>query len=248
MKTPRIAALSCVPLLLLASGCATRGYPTHGGGKRFSHEQAILAGSIDDAMAQVDFRKVAATLDAQSKNDGKIAVQIYPMSHSGGGVQTSSTGFLGGLLGVGPVLGGGQQAAAAAMVAGAASPGNYMPFGFESADDLRYLMGRLVERLGEQKLRVVQPLPDAQVATLCVLVRELGIDQSDFNALIYNEKKLVARTSVEIFVIGRDPANPNETSLVATPIGKADATWRFREDYFLGFGPLSGGKPEEVAR
>lgn len=248
MKRPRIVASFAIPILLLASGCATRGYPTHGGGKRFAHEQAIIAGSIDDAMAQIDFRKVEATLDPNSRQYGKIAVQIYPMSHSGGGVQTGSTGFLGGLFGVSPVLGGSEQAAAAVALAGAASPGAYMPFGFESADDLRYLMGRLVERLGEQRLRVVQPVSGADEATLCVLVRELGIDQSDFNALVYNEKKLVARTALEIFVVGKDPENPNETSLVATPIGKAASAWRFREDYFLGFGPISGGVPEEVAR
>jgi len=129
------------------------------------------------------------------------------------------------------------------------SQGSYMPFGFESADDLRYLMGRLVERLGAHGLQVVAPVMDTTEPTLCVLVREFGIDQSDLNALIYTEKKLTARTSVEVFVVGPDRKDPNDTTgWIATPIGKGASAWRFREDYFLGFGPLSGGTPEGVAR
>lgn len=247
--------------LAMFPACVTRGYPTHGGGKRFAPEQAIVTRSIDGALSQVDFSGVKDLIAAPDLGPTSVAVQVFSVAHSGGGVQ-SSAGFLGSLLGITPVIGSGQQggggwqppsapahgyqAVAAGAVANAlpAGPGTYSAFAFESADDIRYLMGRVVERLGAAGLRVATPKGEHANPVICILVSELGIDQSDFSALVYSEKELVARTSVEAFLI----SNGEKDSVVTTPLGRGTSAWRFREDFFLGFGPLSGGVPEEVER
>lgn len=243
-----------VPLLgalaATLAGCVSRGYPTHGGGKRFFHEQALVTNAIDAAVAQVPFDRVKEVVDASdAKNDGSIAVQVFSVAHSGGGVQTGATGPLAGIFGASPVLGGAQQGGGGNTVAlgsagAAAGGGNYFAFGFESADDVRYLMGRVTERLGSVGLRVVSPTADVGKPMLCVLVRELGIEQSGFNAFIYQEKKLAARASVELFVVARRADGDPGVNVESVPIGRGAATWRFREDFFLGFGPLTGGEPE----
>lgn len=240
------SATAIVALALLA-GCATRGYPTHGGGKRFSHEQDVVARSIDRAIARLDLTRLLDLADAKSRSERKIPVQIYPMAHSGGGVQTGSTGLFGSLFGVAPVLGAAEQGMAAPAVSGPqAAFGAYSAYGFETADDLRYLMGRLVARLGDAGLQCIAPKEGETRSVLCLLVSELGIDQSDFSALVYTEKQLVARTRIEAFLVGPDPEAANKIDVKCVPLGIGASAWRFREDYFLGFGPISGGVAEEL--
>lgn len=245
----RMAGALALVALATTGGCVTRGYPTHGGGKRFFQEQALVAGSVDGALAQIDFARLAKRDDGTPRT--QIAVHVFAVAHSGGGVQTSGTGFLGSLFGAVPVLGAGQQAGGGAVVpvvgATAATGSGYFAFGFESADDMRYLMGRVIAKLGAAHLRVETPKemkPDQEV--LCILVSQLGIDQSDFNALVYSEKVLRARTQLEAFLVTheQDADDPNRTSPVARLIGTGTSTMRFREDFFLGFGPISGGTPE----
>lgn len=265
MLHSRSRALTCaivLACLVSASGCVTRGYPTHGGGKRFYNEQAIVTRSIDAALAEIDFGKVVAALPAEDRQRGTIAVHLFAVAHSGGGVQTPSSGLFGGILGGSllfggsgdqSVLGAGQQGIGAAVHAVplgvGAVPGNpngYFAFGFESADDIRYLMGRVIGRLGEVGLRVETPTANAgRRPVLCIMISELGIDQSDFNALVYSEKKLRARAALEAFLVGHHPDDPEPDSIATTAIGKGAATFRFREDFFLGCGPLSGGVPEQ---
>ena len=192
-----------------------------------------------------------------------VEVQIFSVAHSGGGVQSGSPGFLGSLFGVSPVIGGSEQgnnawqmpsipsnsnaaSAAATLSSVSRGPGGHFSFAFESADDIRYLMGRVVEHVGNGGLRVSTPEEGEPRAVLCIVVSELGIDQSDFNALVYSEKELVARATIDAFVVGPDPEDGNGKNITATSLGRGSASWRFREDFFLGMGPLSGGKPEEM--
>ncbi|MCR9244163.1 MAG: hypothetical protein NXI31_03970 [bacterium] len=253
----RIASLGALLALSMLPACVTRGYPTHGGGKRFAHEQAIVTRSIDSALAQIDFSKIAKNLDATSAKDDSVAVQIFSVSHSGGGVQSGGGAFLGGLIGMTPVIGSALQGRSnatpsipasmhplttAGVAAARTGPGSHSSFAFESADDIRYLMGRLVDHIGRQKLRVVTPRDGEPRAVLSIVVSELGIDQSDFSALVYSEKELQARTTIDAFLV-----SPGKTGEVGyTSLGRGSSAWRFREDFFLGFGPLSGGVPEEM--
>jgi hypothetical protein len=224
-------ALASPVLLLFAAACATRGYPAHGGGKRFFTEQALVTRSIDDAISQIDFTRVRS--DVGDVSD--IAVQIFSVAHSGGGATSDPSSFFPFLNQLGP-----GAAAMPVLPVGGTSSG-YFAFGFESADDIRYLMGRLIGKLAEVGLRVVTPRAEAAPGpVLCVLVGELGIDLSGFNAVVYREKELRARTSLELFVVA---GGVGGTAGTTTKIGRGAATYRFEEDYFLFFGPLVTAVP-----
>lgn len=255
-RTRTAALLAVVPMLAIG-GCVTRGYPTHGGGKRFFQEQAIVAGSIDAALNQLDWQKLADEVNPDKMPNSSVRVHVYTMAHSGGGVQSNSSTFLGGLLNSVPFFGGisalaGNQPSSSGgpvivpVGSGAQSPqGSYQSFGFESADDVRYLMGRVVSKLGDVGLQAVTPPAlDPKQPSLQILVSQLGIDQSDFSALIYNEKLLRARTRVEAFLISTKKNLDDQEETTVTALGAGTGTMRFREDFVFGFGPISGGTPE----
>jgi hypothetical protein len=245
----RLCAAACL-LSLTAVGCTTRGFPNHGGGKRFFQEQALVTQSIDDALAAVDWPQLKDLVKSVTDAPPSLAVQIYCVSHSGGGAQSPASPNLGMGFQVhpagahrqlpqdarDPVRAGVQQTAAAG------APTNYMAFAFESADDIRYLMGRVVQQLGEQGIEVAIPTDSTPDTVLCLLVGELGTDHSNFNALIYAERVLTARTRVEAYLLHR-VTDPGPTARLRK-LGGGAGQFRLRENYFLGFGPLSGGTPE----
>jgi len=255
MKTPPLFGpwqkVLAIATLTLMVGCTTRGYPTHGGGKRFFQEQALIAGTIDRALNAIDFSQLSDLVPSDSSTQTKpISVHVFSVAHSGGGISNGSSGAFGGVLGglFGGGFGGGSRinhngAAAQALAAPLSGvQGNgYLSYAFGSADDIRYVMGRLIGKLGQEGLSVqTADTPDPTKPTLCILIRQLGIGQSDFNALVYSEKVLRARSSIEAFVVH----TPEGAGTIVTPLGEGTSTMRFREDFFFGIGPLSGGRPE----
>lgn len=250
MKTPALFGpwhkACAMTILALLTGCVTRGYPTHGGGKRFFQEQAIVTGSIDGAMDQIQFDKLDDLVSPDPGTQQKtIGVHVFSVAHSGGGVSTSSSGafgaILGGLIGGGPEFRHNPTLSQPLVAPLASVQGNgYLSYAFGSADDIRYVMGRLIAKLGAEGIAVQTADTATDKPTLCILIRQLGISQSDFNALVYSEKLLRARSSIEAFVVHKIEGG----GLKATPIGEGTSTMRFREDFFFGIGPLSGGRPE----
>lgn len=229
-------------VLLVNVGCVTRGYPTHGGGKRFFREQQVVSAAINGALGQLDLSQLSEC----KPKDKAVPLQVFSMSHSGGGVQNGSGigvgGLLGGLLGFGTAAAfanGGSPAAAypAAVAAGSAAPGGYSTYLVESADDLKYLTGALVRELGNLGYAVKQPKAGASGGVLTILVSELGIDQNDLNLIVYGEKRLKARAVMEAFWVNH---NADSGTTTYHSLGRGGATSTFSEDFFLGFGPLSG--------
>jgi len=233
-------------VLLTTVGCVTRGYPTHGGGKRFYREQQVVAAAINEALGQLQLDGLKGEVQK-----GVVPVQVFSMAHSGGGVQSGSGigvgGLLGGLFGFGAaaVANDNPGAAYPAAVAAnsAASAGSYSSYAFESADDIRYLTGALVRELGSLGFAVRSPDAGASGGVLTILVSELGIDQNDLNLVVYGEKRLRARAVIEAFWVQFDA---DKESLSYKSLGRGGATSTFSEDFFLGFGPLSGEEIETV--
>lgn len=243
-------------LLTLLAGCVTRGYPTHGGGKRFFQEQALVTGAIDSALDQINFEPLGEMITRDAGTKAKsIGVHVFSVAHSGGGISNGGNGVFGSALGglFGGSFGGGSakrnhsnafSAPLAPALNGVKGDG-YLSYAFGSADDIRYVMGRLIGKLGQEGLSVqTAEKQSADKPTLCILIRQLGIDQSDFSALVYSEKLLRARSSIEAFVVHQTENEDKEKVTTVTPLGEGTGTMRFREDFFFGIGPLSGGVVE----
>jgi hypothetical protein len=241
MKTIRWSVL----LALFASGCVSRGYPTHGGGKRFFREQEVVGRAIDAAVESLQYDRIPAEV----RSLGVLPVQMFSLAHSGGGVQTSSNigvgAVFGSLFGSGAVGDGGADLGAPAAVAVTGSgPGSYASYAFESADDARYLMGALMVELAKVGIRpgLSEKAGDTQ---LYVLVKELGIDQNDLNLIVYGEKRLAARVVLEAWLVysGDVDGKVGKQRLLQS-LGRGEATYTFSEDFFLGFGPLNSRRIE----
>lgn len=240
----------------LATSCVTRGYPTHGGGKRFYREQEIITRAIDTAVGSLDFGKLVEKLTAPLKEgDGKrelsngVTLRLTTVAHSGGGVQSGSNigiaGLVSGLLTGGAMMASGQGAGSPALSPAPAplvGPGSYSSYVFESADDAGYLAAVVTRYLADCKVPChgisANEKENAGRPTLHVIVKELGIDQSDMNLIVYGEKRLKARVVVEAFLTQQGAHDFYEH------LGVGQASYTFAEDFFLGFGPLSSQNVE----
>lgn len=236
--------------------CISRGYPTHGGGKRFFREQEILTRATDAAVGSLDFEKVFEVARKakppgslpQSGGGGDertlkgVTLIVSSVAHSGGGVQTGSNIGIGGLVS-GLFTGGAMMATGQAPAPGQGpivGPGAYASYVFESADDIRYLAA-VVERClasrGVACFGLKDGAVEAGLPVVRVVVKEFGIDQSDLNLIVYGEKRLKARVVVDAYA--SMPEGGHFESL-----GVGQASYTFAEDFFLGFGPLSNQNVE----
>lgn len=236
--------------------CISRGYPTHGGGKRFFREQEILTRATDTAVSSLDFEKVIELIQEPASTgevppapnssgallSKGVTLHVSSVAHSGGGVQTGSNIGIGGLVS-GLFTGGAMMATGQAPVSSQGplvGPGAYASYVFESADDIRYLAA-VVERCLAARNVPCYGISDGKVKAgtpvLRVVVKEFGIDQSDLNLIIYGEKRLKARVVVEAYV-SRDDGTGYKS------LGVGQASYTFAEDFFLGFGPLSSKNVE----
>lgn len=239
-------------LLLTCSvlgSCISRGYPTHGGGKRFFREQEILTRATDAAIGGLDFAKLVTAVTKSPKEGAPdrplsngVTLHITSVAHSGGGVQTGSNIGIGGLVS-GLFTGGAMVATGQAPAPGQGplvGPGSYASYVFESADDARYLAAVVERHLAEKNVPcygIAGGVIPADKPILHVVVKEFGIDQSDLNLIVYGEKRLKARVVVEAFVREFDGSGFQS-------LGVGEASFTFAEDFFLGFGPLSNQNVE----
>lgn len=250
------ALLLAVLAAPLMTSCVTRGFPTHGGGKRFFREQELVSAAIDQAVGQLDFGALAGSGDGAPS----IGLFVMSMEDSGGGVQ-SSGGAGSSILStlglaapaidpnMGPAVAYGSMAAMSSAAASA-----YGSFAFESSDDLVYLKGALLEKLAENGVRVASAATEQQTGDggnanqetrtargpdglLFVLVEQLGIDQNDTNVIVYGAKELSARVAVRAFYVTESGA-AGMRSINSTSLGRGVSEWQYKEVFILGIGPI----------
>ena len=236
-------------LCLTQVACVSRGFPNHGGGKRFYREQQVLTRSVQTALDRIPFEEIGVAADGKP-----VQVYVLCVGDQGGGSGQASNGssllntISFGLLGDdGPVPGIGRGAIPTAPIV--TPRDTYTPFSFANALDLEYLRGELMVRLAAANVRIASggnigsegAGPETSSLYLYVLVTQFGIDKSDLNLLVYSEEKLEARTALRVVLVD----NHAESGATASPPLQASATFNYMENFVLGFGPVNGGLIEE---
>jgi len=239
MKPLAPTGLFLALLLPVATGCASHGFPAHGGGKRFFLEQRVVSAAAQEAVASLDFQSLAGKT---------VKLEVTAMGDQGAGTQSRSESSFG-LAGLGGFLGLGSSGVAAGnstgIVQGGYSPGQYSSQGIANANDVLYLKGLIAEAMWRAGVKIAGITPSKQsktdlnsaAGTVYVLVHEFGTDQSDFNLFVYSEEKLRSSTALSAFFL---PAADGAEPLQLQSIGEGGAVKLYKEAFLFGFGPISG--------
>lgn len=249
---------------LSSTACVSRGFPTHGGGKRFFREQELISVAIDRAVADLELDRItdqevradnpANPSESPAGLKNGIGLAIFSVADSGGGRRSSGGGpSIGNLFGI---LG------SDAMDATSAATGNellskaqtdYSSFGFTSSADLDYLKGKIVQRILGAKIRF-NPNPVTEegksvlnTGAIVVTVGEIGIDESSFNALVCSSNRLVARVQLNAWYVRQGASGaPIVTPLLKDSVAGTTHQGRYAEWYVLGIGPVNKTTPQFV--
>lgn len=238
--TTLLARIAVLGLLgVLSTGCVSRGFPTHGGGKRFSREQQALSTAIDAAVAEIDFELLPEEVRT-SLNEG-VGLLVFSVADSGGGVRSGGGGGLDlfGLFGGGSVSSG-----SVAATVRPPAPTGYASYGSTSSEDLEYLKGRIVHRILEEKIRFnpVDSEAGLESGMIIVTVGEFGIDESSFNALIVSSNRLKSRVQLNAYFVRQVEGagtEPEVHPLCASRDKGVTFESLYEEWYLLGLGPVN---------
>ncbi len=207
--------LLLVPAALAAltglAGCVTQGFPNHGGGKRFYLEQHLVVRSAEGALEQIDWAEVPKA--------GPVRLRLVAMGDGQGAGVSSAADWL-------------------------APPGCEADGpGVDTGADLEYLKALIHRRLLEEGVEVAGRWhdPERVVGDLVVLVGEYGIARSGLQMIVYQERRLAARTSLDAFFLGKPELAGDVPGDL--PLGRGGATSALQEEFVLFLGPIN--KPEE---
>lgn len=221
-------AFSVAVALCGTTGCAYRGVPAHGGGKRFYNEQEVVAVATREAVGQLDWSKL--------KNQ-TVNVFIACMGDEGGGVDNEGGLDIAGVLGFGR----GEQRGKTAVGAGAAASYStdswYGAYAFANARDVEYLRSVIVEHVFLNGGAVARRDSDIS-GDLYVVVDTFGTNKWVFDFLIYKEVNLSAQVRLSAYYVPHGA--PVET------LGRAAQRFKYMENYLFTKIPLN--MPGEIKK
>ncbi len=226
-------------VLVCASSCVSTSVPTHGGGKRYFYEQAIVARAADEAFGQLDLSALKQRTESKP-----VEVYVIAMGDEGGGVDaggsiTSAIGLTSGSFvpstsGVSAT----GAAGAAQMTSGTASSSH----AFANARDIEYLRGRAIQVLTGAGVQIATAATarESTAGAVYFLVSEYGTAKDNLQLVVYSETNLAARACIDgYFVPGNQPRGADAT-LVS--LGRGECTTLYRTEFIFGYGPINGGE------
>lgn len=226
-------------VLACASSCVSTSVPTHGGGKRYFYEQAIVARAADEAFGQLNLDGL------KQKTDGKpVEVFVIAMGDEGGGVDaggsiTSAIGLTSGNFA--PSASGANATGAlgaAQMTTGTGSASH----AFANARDIEYLRGRAIQVLSAAGVQIATSATakESTAGAVYFLVSEYGTAKDNLQLVVYSETNLAARACIDgYFVPGNQPRGAAATLLA---LGRGECTTLYRTEFVFGYGPVNGGE------
>jgi len=231
VPTIPIRALAAACLAAGLGSCVTQTIPSHGGGKRFFYEQAVVTASVDHALAQLDVSPL------EDKGIKQANVYVIAMGDEGGGIESG-----GGLLGVFGANGNGFAGSSGEGAAAIGDSGRSGSHAFANARDIEYLSGRVTQFLESKGIRVAE-VEDSEVEhEIYFLVSQFGTFKSSFNLLVYQEVELAGRTSLEAFALTGTKSSENSSEVRYIPLGAGECSATYKASYFFGYGPLRGAE------
>ena len=214
-------------LLLLLTGCAAQtGIPAHGGGKRFSIEQELVAAATRTALKQIDLSPLRGR---------QVDVYVHSMGDAGAG--NLSGGRFGLVTQVQQALSRHGNFQAAAGVQETQSP--WRNSEELNVDDQQYLSGLVVSYLLLHGIRQAPP-SEAEV-TLHIILDVFGTSYTRVDWFVANNEILTARTGLEVLAVDA------ETGEVLMPPQTAVAEAEYNEQYVLWSGPVKVRKSVKKA-
>jgi hypothetical protein len=159
--------------ILLLTGCAFRGIPSHGGGKRFYPEQEIIARASRGVVDEIPWRNL------QGK---KATLWLYSLGDAGGGVSKGGGFDWGGA--VGSFLGRSEQR------------------GQTSVGSRSSVEGIIIEGLVKNGIRFVDD-PDEAEIDIYAMVDSFGTNRWRFDVVIYATENLSAQVKMHAFAVDR---------------------------------------------
>lgn len=223
-------ALAAACLAAGLASCVTQTIPTHGGGKRFFYEQAVVTASVDHALAQLDVSPL-------TDKDFEVAkVYVVAMGDEGGGIE-SGGGFFGVFGATGNGFAGSSGDGAAA-IGGTDDSGRTGSHAFANARDIEYLSGRVTQFLESKGIRVAEANESQVDLEIYFLVSQFGTSKSSFSLLVYQEVELAGRTSLEAFALTGEKSGLDRY----IPLGAGECSATYKASYFFGYGPLRGAE------
>lgn len=221
----------CIALgALVLTSCASQGFPSHGGGKRFFYEQHLVTRAVDEAIAQLDFDGLNDSLEDPGSN--LFNVWVIAVNDAGGG---NDGGLIGGLPS--SFLPDDDADARRDAASSQSGQSSFSSAYSESNRDIDWVRARVCQALLERGINVTWT-PAQGSHQIYVLVNELGIAKSGFNMLVYSERQLEARASIEAYYIQELPQAAN-VKWSYHSLGRGECTTSMYEEYILGAGPIN---------
>ncbi|MHC4376050.1 MAG: hypothetical protein ACYS26_05570 [Planctomycetota bacterium] len=244
---------SLIPLLLLGwflTSCSTFSIPNHGGGKRFLYEQKLLTTASSQALN--DWAEGLSEDTLKEFEGGYVNLVVLSMGDEGGGLDGSDGALNFGGLFTGAYNGKNQQTSPQPVVSSSGSPTDGASYAVTNARDLEWLKGSVVRKLAEKGI-ITQYTPQAKagegtrfdrrgkyIGDLYVLFPEFGVSKLGANWFIFKMSTLSASVACEAFYLPSDNETIEESAYV--PLGNGEGSAAYRTAFFLGMGPIAGGR------
>lgn len=204
------------------TSCVTRGFPGHGGGKRFFVEQHLVSKSVELALDELDWSAIP--------RGGPVRVWVVAIGDEGGGSSVGK-GVVGGFQNLGMGTG-----------VDSVREDDFTTMAFANTRDVEYVRGLVSHRLDREGVQVHRDwhARDARIAgDLYVLVGEFGIAASGFQLFVYSERKLEARTALKAhFIENPEGLDPDQHPRFVF-LGEGSATTWIYEEYVFLMGPIN---------